>query len=682
MRHNLFRNLLLAAAFSLLTVSGLFAENSYIYIDNEDVKPYLKLAAEYETNQQWRAAIEQYEFLLAKYPAALCKIDSNKYASIRQYYIDKLKSYPPTGRQVYRDLFDAPSQALFTQALTQFINDRNADTLKELVDRRLFSSIGARAARLIGDYYSESGEIDTAVNYYQKALDSIKWCSETEPPGTSGRDDDAGIIKLRLAHYTRLANSMNEQLTDTFSWLKWGGNNANSLTIREADEPITGTLALAWEHLFNNILAVPIKKENAGQLQFPLCYPAISGDYAYLNLGKCVIAIKLNSGKIESVFPANLNINTGFKKLDKTTRIDHTGGILTRSFITLSPSRIPGNQPSPAVATKYLYTPLLKTEVAKNGRLYLVCLETPSLKEIWSTPLGFSKSLISAPLVYDNKVFICLFIEQANEWQLCVDCFDALTGDLIYGQVIYTLNINSNANYAKGALIMPPHIAESKGIIYCLTPSILAALEPKSGEVIWLNSYSADETTAYIRNPDPSQTQISFMNYPVIKENTIAIQTIYGGKILGFDLLTGREKWQQTVPLRQKKPDPSTALSPIIGCLNKSVVFQGDEITSINILNGKLLWKIPLASIDETIIAPFKKYQIGQGFITNRYAYLPEVKGIVVLTVPPQESKPAFLEFPDNFRPPGTSDKTFLYKTGEKLLVISDQGICLYKIEK
>jgi tetratricopeptide (TPR) repeat protein len=736
------RNWILGAAFCLFAVTYLFGEGSAIYIENDDVKPYLKLAAEYETSQQWRAAIEQYEFVLSKYPAALCKTDSGKYVSLRQYYLEKLKSYPPAGRQVYKGLFDSPSQALFNQALIQLNSGRDTGLLKEIVNIRLFSSIGSKAAVLAGDYYSELNEIDTAVRYYQKAAEGANW-----------RDGDARDIELRLERCVKLAASDAEPPTDSLRWLKWGGNNANSLTIRDADEPITGTLALAWQHLFSDILAVSIKKEDAGRIQFPLCYPAVSGDYLYLNLGKCVIAIKLNSGKIENIFPSTLNLNPGARRVDRTGSLDNTGGIPSRSFITLSSAKADRRQDQAVAPPRYLYTTMLRTEWTEktaNGltrkrkvpepRLHLVCLEIPysgslsteggsasggsaelsarysrqypsqtaelSMMELWTLPLEFAESCLSAPLVYEGRVFMGVFAYQNNEWQLSICCYDGLTGAVIYSRLIYALNIDSNTAAVRAQLVTPPYLAESKGIIYCLTPSVLSASESESGEVIWLNHYSADKAVDYSggRNQSASQLPAPLLNYPVIKGNTIAMQSIYENKIQGFDLLTGRKKWQQTVAIKPRGSVAPSGRPPIIGCLNEAVVFQGDEITAINIVSGKLAWKAPLWAIDALIdtprnnrdsaaAPPAKSPQIGQGFITSRYAYLPTAQGVAVLSVPPVlrrsdqatslEPAPVLLEFPPKGSMPlGALDKTTLYKIGERLLLISDRGICFYKIEK
>jgi len=621
---------------------------------------------------QWREAIERYEFLIKKYPEALCYINVNCYAGIKQYYIRRLQSYPIEGRQIYRDMFDEIRRVEFKNAINQFRESGDIRSVTEMINANPLGDGLIDASILAGDYFAESNQYDKSIRYYRMAIENSHW-----------RNLSADKAETRLKQGFSLENIIvPEKITDR---LKLGSNNANNFEPPDIPLVANPMLELSWYCPFESIKTLFLaNKEKTGNhadnsmntaepSKFSLCSPLMTDGKAYINAGMFIASVELESGKIASFFaPSLAGGQANFGNIKNNTRM-----IINDSG-------------------KRLYA----TIFTKSREGLLLALKIPELKELWRSKLSFNESGVSAPLFYGGNVYLCGFFKNNNEWQFCMLCYEADTGHLMYKKNIYSLNRVSKG--IQGNLVDASWIAENKGFIYLLTPSVLSVINAEDGEIMWVNDYNTAEIIQLSEDYYGFAKQITeiMRNPPIIRSDIAVVQSIYSGKVFGFDIVSGRIKWQQVINInrttgtmkyqnqdrRTHEYVPRTEIVSIIGCAGDTVLIQGGDLIAINIENGKIVWKISMESICNCSlsqkVSTNNDTKISPGFITNSHVYFPVEQSIIIQDIPPGKSEPIGMKLPVGLNQPDYSNRVILCRISEGILVISNKGIWLYRIKQ
>ncbi|MEK7449239.1 MAG: tetratricopeptide repeat protein, partial [Planctomycetota bacterium] len=372
-----------------------------IYIESEEVEPYLKKAEELEQTGQWRRAIEQYQSIIKKFPDSVCLIDTNYFVGTKQYFFQKLIRYPPEGMAVYHQMFDTLSEGLFGKAV------KNSDIalLKRLVDEMFLSAYGDNAANYLAEILVEQGRLAEASGYWEQLLDLYP---DSEIPKSDtmlklavsylrqGRQSDYQLVKDKLSanygHSTvewgRRQLTVNEilslleqlnltektQTDDRSDWLTWGGNNAHNQVINyDGMNDIK-----KWSHQFAPATQggfIDAERSHARRLpterprSFFTIYPAITTDFIYLNNGVSISQIKADSGALQSVFPPSLQETGNSFALRNNFRFNGIFGVAADG------EKIFAN----------IFATLLITGPNPNPVASLVALSAGSLKQLWNT---------------------------------------------------------------------------------------------------------------------------------------------------------------------------------------------------------------------------------------------------------------------------------------------------------
>ncbi|MFH1226489.1 MAG: PQQ-binding-like beta-propeller repeat protein [Planctomycetota bacterium] len=656
-----------------LFITNLFSasNNSYVDFETDEVNDYLKTASEYESKKQWREAIECYEFLAKKYPDALCQVDSDCYTGIKQYYLRRLQSYPDEGRQVYKDMFDSASQLEFRNALAQFRQYGDINPVIRITKTEPFGFGSIDASILAGDYFAEYNQYDKAIKYYRLAIENARW-----------RNQSQDQVEARLKQCINLRDTLPQvMVTD---WFKYGGNNANNFVFSDKSLPVNPALELSWYCPFGNMQSLfsggRKKIDNHSKdsvsaaeiLQTPLYYPVMADGKAYINTGLFIVSFEIASGKVGAFFSSGMTRGQPNYVISKSNNVNTI------------------------IANTNAYKILYATMPIQSGLGRLVALKIPELKELWESEIELNEGNISGPLFYDGKIYLCGFFNNNNEWQFCLFCYEAYTGRLIYKKNIYSLSRASKN--IRNSLMMAPRIAEYKGFIYTLTQPVAAAINAEDGEIIWVNDYNTTEIMQLSNGYYGFTNQITYLSYifPLIKDETVVVQSTYSGKVLGFDVFSGRVKWQQTInssratltPVYRNQGRQVSEIIPwaesvsAIGCAGDAVLIQGEDLTAINLGNGKLVWETSIESILKLLPSQGSAGAIiGQGFVTDHYVYFPIERGIVIQNILIGKTGTIILKLSEVIAQTGDSDRMILYRISDGVMVASDKGVWFYRIK-
>lgn len=130
------------------------------------IENLLKRAADGIERQNWKLAIDSLQRVLDDEVGGLVQMSSPPgretiyYRSARDQALQMLASLPPEGLEAYRVLHDGRSRAL----LERGIESGDTDLLREVVDRYLFTSVGAQAAIELAGWYLDVGNFVGALD--------------------------------------------------------------------------------------------------------------------------------------------------------------------------------------------------------------------------------------------------------------------------------------------------------------------------------------------------------------------------------------------------------------------------------------------------------------------------------------------------------------------------------------
>jgi tetratricopeptide (TPR) repeat protein len=583
--------LLLVGGWLLFMMMPLSAQTSSVYIEEAEVKPYLKIAEEYEKVGKWREAIEQYQFILKKYPAGVCPIKPDglgsslvRYVGVKCYYLEKLRQYPPEGKQAYGQLFDTTSAALFEYA----VKERAEEVLKRIVEDIFFAEYGDEAAYLLGEILVERDELGNALKYWNNIIDSY--------PATN-----LSVTALRAKVdliYKALSNKI--VCTGTGSWPTLGGNNAHNLVINSD----TTNERKGW-HADLDLSELGVNRPLF--TKFAL-FPCIAQGIIYINNGTNLRALDLKTGKFIQAYPPRWQETVAHYRNLITSNTSGASHIVFGCTLAASG----GNE--------VLYANFLDGARRTNvpgmaGYLaYLAAIDRQTFRHLWSSQYiaddVFSQiTLLAPPLVYADKVLTAGVKVTGVETQVYVGCFDSRDGSLLWRRFICARTLSA-PGFQPYQPVDIPLLAEANGLLVCLTnQGVIATLDASNGEIIWLIDYSKDEVSQ-VRAPQAQADKD--LNYPIIKGDTLICLPLHGTKIYGLNLYNGNLRWEK----------PGIYGGILLGLNDDSLFVQGDNISVVNIATGKTLLN------PETRL--FKNIPIfGRGCVGKKYIYLPCAQGLM-----------------------------------------------------
>ncbi len=203
------------------------------------------------------------------------------------------------------------------------------------------------------------------------------------------------------------------------------------------------------------------------------------------------------------------------------------------------------------------------------GSTHLYALDAQTGKIAWSQPLS-SKAPGSSPLVLGDAVVVL-----AGK----LSAYDTATGTMLWEQPKVTGNNASPTTWTH----------EGKTLVLCNSRTEFAAVDPKSGEVVWSVPGGGDSTPA------------------ITGDLAVALSSNESIGFAGYRLgATGAEKlWNHPTDARRSQSSP-------VLYQNHAYLFEDGEHRCVNLATGAVAWmqKIP-SSITSPVLADGKLFVLG-----------------------------------------------------------------------
>ena len=143
-----------------------FELSKEIQIESEsigEVRPHLARAEALAENGNWDEAIKALRRILADFSGRTIQISPRRYVSVRTLCHMHIAAMPKAALELYRDRVDAAAEKLYQEGVAQ----RDAATLRQIVDTLFCSSYGDDALNVLAQLALEQGNYDEARRYWE-----------------------------------------------------------------------------------------------------------------------------------------------------------------------------------------------------------------------------------------------------------------------------------------------------------------------------------------------------------------------------------------------------------------------------------------------------------------------------------------------------------------------------------
>ncbi len=202
-----------------------------------------------------------------------------------------------------------------------------------------------------------------------------------------------------------------------------------------------------------------------------------------------------------------------------------------------------------------------------------------TLKEEWKVPVGIGHS---SPVVVKGKIYV--FARQGEEEVLL--CLEAASGKEIWRSsqpISYQVHPAATA-HGKGPKSTP--IVSNRNVYTLGITGILSCHDARTGKLKWRQEFSKQY---------PKTSPLFGTGQSPLVDNGLLIVHVGGhdrGALTAFDSETGATKWSND-------GDGPAYSSPIVVTLadvRQVVTFMQKDFVGVDIITGKLLWKVPAKS--------------------------------------------------------------------------------------
>jgi outer membrane protein assembly factor BamB len=437
--------------------------------------------------------------------------------------------------------------------------------LRLAAERYALATRGPEALLRVGDLQLERGELGGAARAYARLADGASDLAEA-----SAGMREAARARLRAVQARAAARSEG-------GWPTRGG--ASDRAAAPAEAPAPGSVRFAQQLPSSEVSDAVVRGYERRGLEVPLVYhPVVSGDEVILTDGLTVTALALADGNVRWLYVA---ADPADPRTEPTPVPERLGAMAYaasvaggRIFATLNRNTPPlGYEDDEAVLSANWR--LVALDARRQGRLVWDASGESALGDVSRRALH-----VSAPLAVDGRVLYTIAMPEGGGVHAYLLALDARDGRELYRTFIASASPDNFL--ASGAL--PASVAVSDGLAYVQTNiGAVAALEPASGEIVWLARYASHPSVAMKRIVDGGHRFRP--GPPRVLGGTVCVAAADAPALIGFDAADGRERWRIT----------RGGLEHVVGVSRgRLVVAGGGRALSLDPQSGRAVWRADL----------------------------------------------------------------------------------------
>lgn len=588
--------------------------------DSPGAADLLAKALDKQQQHQWRAAAEFYEQILTTYPARVAPIKTDadagifRYAGLTQVVENRIAGWPADGLDIYRSIYGGTASEKLTA-----INPHDAAALQEIFDRYFATDAGKKAGLLLIAARTSAGRYraaawvgerllakhptlgpQRAVVLYATAMaehldgddaaakKNLQQLTDQHPNDTATIGGHDVVLAKALA--TALARPQPEPVSRPDAADHWptfnGPGGRGEVLPSQARPGLSPRAILLSQPKLPDLnsqqrpayMAEEQQDLETGELMGIM--PVADKGELFFQDGRSLYALDADSG-----LPLPGWARTYGGKAAGQFKIDVFGRARGQQLtVTLSPSRVLAvmGQPDRIAAS---------VGQMAGDTVRLVCLDRDTGKLRWSrspSDLPASGGAVrhceydGTPLLVGHDTV--LVIAHGGKSMQFEDCYvvalSLSTGDFKWTSYIGSANQSIAAEY--GAERGPHNTAQlamADGRVFALSNiGTVAALDPQTGRLLWLDAYPRDSSTApdaavaFMRNrfrhrhsQNPPWTQ----NPVIINDGKVFVLPSDGKQLLVYDAGTGQE-------LKRINKDDYDNMNVLLGARGKWVATTSD----------------------------------------------------------------------------------------------------------
>ncbi len=642
-------------------------------LDESNIRQLVDLAKGECDRQNWEKALGFYEQLQARYGDTLCPSDADRrlYQRLDDRVRREILSLPPEVLARYRLRLDPEVRRLLDQAL------RDADPAPAALALARYgvSSLGRRAAELLGDLRQERGEFGAAAAAWEAAVQDPALGGEVTPTALAklalaracqGRVSEALAMASRMAPATRLRiGAASLEPSGWGAWLEtlaprgadptqaaWPemGGSSERLSVSERIPWIEK--ALGWK-LAPPLFSPPRLEQFQGMWQevprLPGRFHAAAADGLFaISNGETLYLV--DARPVEEGRPGAI---LGKQPLQPSRtapgQMDWTGAL--RPFaVTIADGMAIANLVSrKAVAPPVGARGRFGGMPLQTSRCELLAVDLATGKLRWqfppptpdASPDASQFDMRTAPVACgDTLVAACT--RQANSFEVWLVGLGLSDGKLRWKRFLCASPASQDLD-----LPVEPALASDGRLVYCLSQrGAVLAVEAETGRASWAYRYA--EAPPPPEAPGPRRRAARPFNAqaasprpfspPIVKGGVVYALPADADRLLALDAHSGKRRWQ-----RQFKD-----ADQLIGLVEDRLVLTGPTVkgyvVGIQAESREASFNIPDGGA------------VGRGLVTPDAILIPTAKGVVSIDLSTLKLTGSLLTWPPDFSPKAPRD--------------------------
>lgn len=603
---------------------------------DREIGARLRKAAELQDAGKVQQAFDLYQYVLENASEGLFRLADDRFLGVRDYCIERITKLPPELLIQYRLHVDGEVARLFEEAC----GGGDPAEVEALAVRYFLSSHGPEMLDFAGDMYAGRGEYARAASCWRRLS---RWGGQGRIPAElietkraltlakAGRVSDAREILEELRRKNpdvqlllggearRLVPYLDAELpnkpgtvigsaeVDRTHWPQFGGEPGHGATMParfkcdvkvgeftipgyEGKDIASRTLSGARFAVLSN------KAKLLDEIAYAPFHPVYGGGRIFVHDDSGILGFRVNGIGEEWVVG----------EMRSARRI----GRNPRSAVTY------GTQmEQKAYACAY-----------DRGMVYASLSAAPNGKEVWAVSekgemiwrlsmerVGFEwlaeMSEISDPVVFDGKLYFCVW--KADQWRR--DCHlvsvDASEGDLIWRRFVCSGPKMPYYRFGRYWHVLPtlcmPAAADGV-VVVCSDGGGIAGVDARSGDILW--GFAYEQTVPHgqqIIGPgrQPSPAIRSSSSTPIIHRGRVYVAPVDSNRVYALDLAGGECLWRA----RRGQHDR------LVGLAGDRLILSGKTVAALDTASGRTTWEYGGEEMAYS----------GQGFITADALYVP-----------------------------------------------------------